>query len=284
MQIGFSFFWQVILGIPEPNKPESWWAAIPNVGDALAKFKAMGIESIELKLTANSNLELIFQAIEKLITLDFHVTFHAPGRLQYPDDLNPQLKDLSAISKFMNHEFHLAPLWIVHPLNSKTQPRVEIFAQTVDYLSQILNFMAEIPARFALENLRNRADSDKVHIGDGYQEVLDILTHFDDTNLGICWDFGHACAMYQRGLQEQFPPQEFLSRVIHCHVHDCLNQQTHLPLGMGNAPIEQNIQLLLRHGYDGILNLELAPHRIDQPSMFMDYIEQSVQLIKNWIG
>ena len=144
--------------------------------------------------------------------------------------------------------------------------------------------MAEIPARFALEILRNRADSDKIHIGDNYPEILDILSNFEYENLGICWDFGHAYAMYQRGLQEQFPTSEFLNKVIHCHVHDCLDQKTHLPLGMGDAPIEQNIQLLLQHDYDGILNLELAPHRIGDASNFLDYVEKSVLIIRSCIG
>jgi sugar phosphate isomerase/epimerase len=284
VQIGFSFFWQVILGMPDPNSPEIWQSAIPDVNVALAKFKEIGVESIELKLTEHINRQQLFHAIDKLIDMGLRITFHAPGRFRFPEDLTPQLEDLSAISQFMNDEFRFTPLWVVHPLNSKTQPRAEIFARTVDYLRQLIYSMAEIPARFALEILRNRADSGKIHFGDSYQEILDVLSNFDDKNLGICWDFGHANAMYQRGLQEQFPPPEFLNKVIHCHVHDCLDQKTHLPLGMGDAPIEQNIQLLLQHDYDGILNLELAPHRIGDASNFLDYVEKSVLIIRSCIG
>lgn len=284
LRIGFSFFWQVILGMPDPNKPENWQLAIPDVDEALARFKEIGIESIELKFTEHVNLPQLFEAIGKLVDNGFHVTFHAPGRFHFPIDLAPQLETMSAISSFMNREFQINPLWVVHPLNSKLLPRAEIFAQTVDYLSQILEFMAEIPARFALEILRNRTDSGKIHVGDSYQDILDILSNFDHKNLGICWDFGHAIAMYQRGLQDQFPPPEFLKKVIHCHVHDCLEEKTHIPLGMGAVPIEQNIELLRQNDYDGILNLELVSHRVDDPQRFLNYIEQSVHIIRNCIG
>lgn len=284
MQIGFSFFWQVILGMPDPNKPEIWRVAIPDIDAALARFKQIGIGSIELKLTEHVDLPQLFDAIEKLIGSGFQVTFHAPGRFRFPEDLSPQLENMAAISKFMNEELHITPLWIIHPLNSKSQPRPEIFAQTVDYVGQMLNFMAEIPANFALEILRNRSDGDKIHIGDSYQEILDILSNFDDNNLGICWDFGHANAMHQRGLQAQFPPPEFLKKAIHCHVHDCRDEKTHLPLGMGAVPIEQNIRQLKQYHYNGILNLELLPHRIADPERFLDHVEKSVKIIRNSIG
>lgn len=284
MQIGFSFFWQVISGVPDPNKPEIWRIAIPNVDAALAKFKKIGIDSIELKLTEHIDRWQLFDSIGKLVGNGFHVTFHAPGRFRFPEDLPLQLESIAAISNFMIQEFRSTPLWVVHSLNSKTSLRKEIFSQTVDYLSQILKNMEDIPAQFALEILRNRADSDKIHIGDSYQEILDILSNFKNENLGICWDFGHANAMYQQGLQAQFPPHEFLKKVIHCHVHDCHDQKTHLPLGMGEVPVEKNMKLLLQNNYNGILNLELAPHRIDKPSKLLDYIEKSVQIIQEWIG
>lgn len=284
MKIGFLFFWQVILGMPDPNKPEIWHIAIPNVDAALAKFKRIGIESIELKFTEQVNLFQLFKAIRKLVDNGFHVTFHAPGRFRFPEDLTPHLENMAAISQFMNDECHITPLWVAHPLNSKTQPRAEIFAQTVDYISQILDFMAEIPARIALEILRNRAESGKIHVGDSYQEIMNLISKFDNQNLGICWDFGHAIAMYQRRLQDQFPPPEFLKKVIHCHVHDCQEEKTHIPLGMGAVPIEQNIELLRQNDYDGILNLELVSHRVDDPASFLDYVAQSVQIIRHCIG
>ncbi|MDZ7318161.1 MAG: sugar phosphate isomerase/epimerase [candidate division KSB1 bacterium] len=279
MQIGFSFFWPVILGLADPNQPDAWQRALPPIDETLNHFHKFGIESIEIKLTEHLSLPLLFQAIEKLVRLGFHVTFHASGRFRFPEDIQAQLENLSALANFIKSRFQQQPIIVIHPLNSKTQSRAELMMQTLAYLKQLHGYAGAIPAHFALEILRNRADSPKIHIGDSYQEVLDILNRVGDGNWGICWDFGHAIAMYQRGLQNEFPPPEFIKKVIHCHVHDCSNQKTHLPLGMGSVPIEQNIQLLQQNNYNGILNLELVPHKIDDPWNFMDYVQQSVARI-----
>lgn len=284
MQIGFSFFWPVILGWDDPNHPEAWRLAIPSIDESLNYFLELGIESIEIKLTQNMDLPLVFRAAEKLVHQGFQISFHAPSRLRFPDDLDQQLETLSSLATFMYQRFQQLAVVVVHPLNSKTQPRAEIITNTLEYLKRLVQAQPKIPARFALEILRNRAESEKVHSGDSYQELLDIVAHFEDSYLGICWDFGHASAMYQRGLQEKFPPPEFTTKVIHCHVHDCSKEKTHLPLGLGSVPIEQNIKLLQQYKYNGILNLELMPHKIDDPWNFLTHIESSVKQIQTLLG
>lgn len=274
----------MILGLDDPNHPEAWRLAIPSIDESLNHFLELGIESIEIKLTKNVALPLVFQAVEKLVDLGFQISFHAPGRFRFPHDLDLQIEKLSGLATFMYQRFQQVALVVVHPLNSKTQPRAEIIANTLEYLKRLVQAQPKIPARFAVEILRNRAESDKVHSGDSYQELLDIVAHFEDYHLGICWDFGHASAMYQRGLQEKFPPPEFTTKVIHCHVHDCSNEKTHLPLGLGSVPIEQNIKLLQQYKYNGILNLELMPHKIDDTKNFLNYVDQSVGLLRRLIG
>ncbi|MDZ7333042.1 MAG: sugar phosphate isomerase/epimerase [candidate division KSB1 bacterium] len=282
MQIGFSFFWQKILGLDEPNHPEIWQKAMPDIDQTLSDLKSMGIESIELKLTRGMEQPLLFQAIAKLIGLGFRVTFHVPTRFQFPEPMDYQLAIISTITNYMVQQFCTMPLWVIHPLNSKTAPRQAIFDGTLNYLDQILALPAARSAAFALENLRNRTDGGKIHVGDSFTEILALFDKCDH-QLGICWDFGHSIAMHQRGLESQFPPIEFLKKVIHCHVHDCLNQQTHLPLGMGDVPIERNIALLMEHNFQGIFNLELSPHKIDEPENFLHHLDQSVRRIRQLI-
>lgn len=283
MHIGFSFFWQFVLGLPNPNKAEFWHIAIPDIDQALINFKQYGVQSIELKLTEKADVQQISAAIHKLMGNGFYVTFHAPSRFHYPDDLSWQLQTIYHISEFVISTYKFTPMWIIHPLNSTHKNRTVLFQQTLEYLQQILTELQDVPARFALEILRNRENSAKLHLGDNYEEILEILTNVHAENLGICWDFGHAYAMHQRGLQQQFPPVEFLNQVVHCHVHDCLDQKTHLPLGHGEISIQESIQLLKSCGYDGILNLEFVPHRIDDPLNFIKYVKQSVFLISELI-
>lgn len=282
MQIGFSLFWQMILGLDEPNRPDIWQKAMPDPEQTLIDLKSMGIESIELKLTEGMEQPFLFQAIAKLVGLGFRVTFHAPSRFQFNEPMDYQLAILATITNHMAQQFCAMPLWVIHPLNSKTASRQAVFDGTINYLHQILALPAARSAVFALENLRNRTNGEKFHVGDSFAEILTLLDECDH-QLGICWDFGHAQAMHQRGLESQFPPIEFLKKVIHCHVHDCLNQKTHLPLGMGDVPIERNVALLLEHGFQGIFNLELSPHKIDDPENFLHYLEQSVRRIRQLI-
>lgn len=282
MQIGFSLFCQTILELDEPNRPDISQLAMPDPDQALVDLKSMGIESIELKLTEGMDPPLVFQAIAKLFGLGFRVTLHAPGRFQLSEAMDHQSAIIAMITTYMMQQFCTMPLWVIHPLNAKTEPRDAIYTRTIGYLKKILDSPSARSAAFALENLRNRADGDKMHVGDTFAEIVTLVNECYD-QIGICWDFGHARAMYQRGLLDQFPPPEFLKKVVHCHVHDCLNQKTHLPLGMGDMPIEMNIALLVEIGYHGVLNLELVPHKIDDLQNFIHHVEQSVRQIRQLI-
>ena len=284
MRIGFSLFWQLILGQADPNNPHPWGIALPDVNAALDQFKNIGISSIELKLTEKFEIGQVAKAIEILAAKGFNITFHAPGRFRYPEDLPWQLDRIAEISRFIHSQFQFIPLWVIHPLNSKTQERSSLYSQTVDYLQQIIASLDNMPVRLAVEILRNRKDSEKINIGDSYQEILQILTDIGNDDLGICWDFGHAFAMHERNLQAQFPPAEFLNRVSHCHVHDSADQKTHLPVGAGNIPVQEYIYRLKEVGFSGILNLEVVPHRVDDPENFMNYVKNNVKMIQQWIG
>jgi len=279
LKIGFSLFWQLVIKQPDPNNPVPWSIAIPNIDHTLDRLKKLGISSIELKLTENIEFRQLFKAIEKLIDRGFNVTFHAPGRIHYPEHLNQQLKIFYEVSHFMNNSFGRTPLWVIHPLGSRTLHRAEIFSRTLEYLRQITTSLASLSANCALEILRNRTNSGKINIGDSYHEILKIINSTGDDKLGICWDFGHAYAMHERNMQDLFPPGEFLSRVMHCHVHDCADQKTHLPMGVGNIPVPEYIHRLKQVGFSGILNLEVVPHKIDDPENFMKYLENNIKTL-----
>lgn len=283
MKIGFSFFWQFVLGLNHPNKPRPWQVAIPDFNTALDEFEKYGISSVEIKLTEDTEMSLLGHVVDKLIDKGFQLTFHAPGRIHYPEGLPKFLNLLIEISRMVNKRFNFTPLWVIHSLHGDNPNREGVYRNNIDYLKQIVKAMKTVPAQFALEILRNRSDSNRLHIGDSYSEILKIINEVGDDDVGICWDFGHAFAMFERYLQDKFPPEEFLKKVVHCHVHDCRAQKTHLPLGFGRIPIEEYIQLLKKSGFSGILNLEIVPHKINDPENFMKYIEDNVKMIRNLI-
>jgi len=281
VKIGFSLFWSTLLHRPHPNHPANWERAFPDMDQALDRLKELGVTSIELKLTERIDIAALFEAIEKVLGTNLNVTIHAASRIRFPSDVPWQIENISDISRRLNGTYHVAPLWVIHPLYGIDIPRNEVFDQTLDYLKTLTRHLADAPVTLALEILRNRSDNLKVHIGDNYNEIVELVSRLNSQKWGICWDFGHAFSMFERNLQSKFPPQEFLDWVVHCHVHDSKDQVTHLPLGEGHSPIRQNIQLLMTRGYRGIFNLEIVPHKVNDPENFFNYLNSSISILKD---
>ena len=278
MKIGFSFFWPVIQGKSDPNRSDIWRIAFPDINYSLIKLKEFGITSIELKLTENLDCAEVIKSIEKLLKIGFNVTLHASGRIQYPKDLIWQVQNIGQISKTIIEKFNFDPLWVIHPLVSSSIKRDLLFEQTIEYLNKIVSYLNGIPAKIAVEILRPK-EKERCVIGQDYYEILEIVSKINSEKVGICWDFGHAYAAYEINVHDQFPPVEFLDKVIHCHVHDSKNQMTHLLLGEGDLSYQDNIKLLLKRGYDGIFNLEIVPHKTEEPKNFLMNVEKNANLI-----
>lgn len=100
----------------------------------------------------------------------------------------------------------------------------------------------------------------------------------------ICWDFGHAYAMFDQRLDSKYPPVNFLKKVVHCHVHDYRSGITHLPLGLGDVPVRGNLTLLKQHNFSGILNLEIVPYKIENPSKFFSLLQKSITILDSQIN
>jgi sugar phosphate isomerase/epimerase len=113
--------------------------------------------------------------------------------------------------------------------------------------------------RIAVELLRARG-ADDVHASSGRARVMALVRDSDPALVGICWDMEHD---WFNGLRDPAwtprPPDEFLNRVVHAHVHDA-NGETlanHYPLVFNTVPYAEMAPLLVAHGYDGPLILEI---------------------------
>jgi sugar phosphate isomerase/epimerase len=92
-------------------------------------------------------------------------------------------------------------------------------------------------------------------IGDTYAELLDVATR---SNVGVCWDFGHAYWNTRRFGWPIAPPEALLKRIVHVHCHDA-STEDHQPLVHGTVPWREFIELLRGHGFDGRVILEVPP-------------------------
>jgi len=113
--------------------------------------------------------------------------------------------------------------------------------------------------RIAIELLRARSMGD-AHASSGREKVMTIVRNCDPALVGICWDMEHD---WFNGLHDPLwtprPPEEFLNRVIHVHVHDA-NSETlanHYPLVFNVVPYDGMVPMLVRYGYEGPLILEI---------------------------
>lgn len=92
-------------------------------------------------------------------------------------------------------------------------------------------------------------------IGDTYAELLDVSIK---CGVGVCWDFGHAYWNTRRFGWPIAPPAALLKRIVHVHCHDA-STEDHQPLVHGTVPWREFIKLLVDHGFNGRVILEVPP-------------------------
>jgi len=101
--------------------------------------------------------------------------------------------------------------------------------------------------------IRPNPDEPIQRIGDRYDELLEISTQSD---VRICWDFGHAYWNARNFGCPIEPPPAVLGRVGHVHCPD-VNEGDHQPLVYNTVPWRDFLQLLIDHGFDERIILEV---------------------------
>jgi sugar phosphate isomerase/epimerase len=113
-------------------------------------------------------------------------------------------------------------------------------------------------------------------IGDTYAELLEVATQSD---VGVCWDFGHAFWNTRRFGWPIKPPKALLKRIVHVHCHDASTEDHH-PLVHGAVPWREFIGLLLKQGFDGRVILEVPPDQFLRAGG-IDSLIDSAKALKN---
>lgn len=90
-----------------------------------------------------------------------------------------------------------------------------------------------------------------------YEELIEFVDSYQDSRVGICWDFGHANVMH---VDQSVALREVGKRLKCVHVDDNLgeNDQHLLPF-MGNVDWPAIMPVLKEIGYEGDLSLETGP-------------------------
>ena len=227
--------------------------------EAFLDFCADNVDSTELRMVAcDADPRVVLNAVKVLKSKGLWVTIH--GTLG--EDFFAPYRELFAAG--LQESYNIT----VHPLATAEA--------TEKMLREICGEIESCgyPVMIALENQRLKRDKFYGTCAD----VEEIARKISSRHLELCFDFGHQLTN-ERAETEPAPSGEFLTRVVHTHIHS-LAERTHYPLTVGDCTLDRNITELLSRGYEGVMNLELSPARYVGEYDVKSSIEGSVAILK----
>lgn len=136
------------------------------------------------------------------------------------------------------------------------------FMQWVGQLVE--NEMPDVRVFAEVQLPHDAEDNGLVRIGDTWDGCLELI---EGTSVDACWDFGHSWRGVILGKHTETPPERFLRRVGHVHLHDAQQAagvfRDHLPPGEGSGMWRRYLALLVRRGYDGRVLFELGYNSLE---------------------
>ena len=275
--LGLSLPPSYLAGTPVSEEAALLERTCGGAGALLEHLKNAGLASIEFrKVYEATPPNLVLAAARRVWAAGLNVTIHgttpeAPeGRTL--ESLFPALGGFW--DAFAEHQQHV--MMTLHAYRARSGEVGALEAKTVELVRKVTEDAdgRGLPLRIALE--LNRA-KDWVDPSYTYDGLLRMGREIDHPKVGFCWDVGHATRnVTEQGLTLE-PPQTFLERVIHTHIHDLSSTgQTHWPLTRGVVPLETFIKALMGAGYGGVYNLELSPIRFHQVEGVREGIDESI--------
>jgi len=270
LKIGCSLPFKLFTG---PAENEACLALLAGAGGSVSRLlegiRRAGAQSVELRSVGlDADPDEVLNAFEQCLAAGLAVTIH--GHM-------PRASQNSSAFFLPYHKLFEAgqnPLIItLHALAEQ--------AQTAEILDRLANIAKAngLPVLLALENSRQKSPGDAAN---SCENVCNILSLTADKAIGICWDFGH----YYYNLTHftpnagVVPPDEFLSKVRHTHIHAVYDEKTHYPLDIGELPLQRYCGALNACGYTELLNLELEPARYYKEMDPYQHLITSLEMIK----
>lgn len=235
-------------------------------------LRRAGLSALEFELDDrldcwSDSPPLMEAAVEQGLELSFHAPYRASHSLVgFAGDRRPALEQeyrpLLEIAESWARRTGEPRTLVVHAAVS--QPPADpasLVADTIAYLHWVAETFPNL--HLALEN-NHPPIRKEIKVGIQRADILHIANCLPPARLGICWDMGHD---YLRHQQDE-PSPEWLSRVMHVHLHDVDHaDQDHYPLVLGNVPHLSWLQGLKQAGMKGIVVLELKGERLKDWSM-----------------
>ena len=229
--------------------PYEWLAGgeglLGDVNTVLENLKARGVDSIELRTVflRHDPLEVL-RVAEMLWKSGFQISVHAKAHSK-EQAIEEVFSPISEVLKNLRQEKLTV---VIHPIKGDNAAMLCALADYRDANGY--------PVTIALEN--NRLLPDKSE-GDCAALVLNAVMAANRKDVGICFDMGHYGYYWKKnreGEDYQLPPKDFISHVVHTHIHALKGFKTHFPLGLFELPLQEIFEKL-SYKYFGVYNLEL---------------------------
>ena len=240
-----------------------------DVNTVLKNLRELDVDSIELRTVfLRHDPHEVLRVAEMLWKNGFQITVHAKAHSR-ETAIEEVFSPISEVLKNLRQEKLTV---VIHPVRGDN---AAMLCELADYRDA-----HGYPVTVALEN--NRLLPDKSE-GDCAATVLDAVIAANRKNVGICFDMGHYAYYWKKnrvGEDFQLPPKEFISRVVHTHIHALNGLKTHFPLGSYELPLQEIFERL-SYKYFGVYNLELDfPRFKDEVSDLYAALSRSVEYLK----
>lgn len=162
--------------------------------------------------------------------------------------------------------------------------RTEMLSISRDFANYLENAVhkSDCPLRIALEHQVPPAPEENiVRTGDTAAELLQVVK---GTDLSLCWDTGHYRLSMERHGQPAQPPEEFVSRITHVHLHDVIDGEDHRPINADSHQLHGWVRRLRADGFLGTITLEYDPRAVAAQGGIRRVAARSLTLLQSWLS
>jgi sugar phosphate isomerase/epimerase len=242
--------------------------------DILSYLRKLGFEAVETPVGPETQPEALRAHIARCVEAGLKVSLHpySEGSIfnpayfsSRPDNPCRALHErfLVAAGEITRLQHYPTIVNIHGAAGASTDARQDLLSQSIAFFSWASAWCRqnapEVGVTVELQISPN-ADEPRQRIGDTYTELLEIATR---SGVRVCWDFGHAYWNTFRYGWPLYPPDALLPHIGHVHCHDVRHYdnggEDHQPLVYGTVPWGDFIKLLVEHGFDGRIILEVPP-------------------------
>jgi sugar phosphate isomerase/epimerase len=263
MNCGLSLPVNYLAGSPKTDEDFLYQEHFKQPPVFLKTLKKSGATSIELRaIKATTEPKKASLAAKQILEAGLGTTIH--GYL--PQSINgyrfsENLSPIASIAKMLK-KYQMSSTITLHCYRRRNENLTKLVDYNADYIQNLIQSIHDekLPLKIALELNRNIGFTDPSVT---YDTLVTVWNKINNPEMvGFCWDFGHSFWNTSKNCLDLLPPEDFLDRVIHTHIHDLSpDGETHWPLSEGVIPLKEFVSRLKERNYNGTYNLELRPER-----------------------